>query len=1340
MEAKSIKIGRADDNDIIVPDSYDHVSNHHAILSLNEAGKYVFQDTSSNGTKINGTKINKQSATINPGDEIMLAGQFHLLWFEIEKHLPAPQQPDIQVIPPQPVAEPFKGMVWDGRYLLVKRLGDGATAQVWEAQDTKAGNIKVAVKIFSAFGNIGTRGIQIFSDEFKNVHGLIQTNLLIPSSYDLCGNVPYLVSKYCENGSAHSLIQKLDARDIESFVRDTAQGLDYLHKHGIVHQDIKPDNILIDDDGNYVLTDFGISNQSATERDTNGTPAYMGPERFGRNPVSTPESDIWSLGATIFEMITGDVPFGDNGGMVQAAGEKIPKLPNSFNSKKIKNLVYRCLDPEPQNRPSAEEIVLDLEENVNRKRMWMIAAAVALILIVMSIFVGNYYSTKYVYYADYIEQWSIPKGVHKLSSDEVAHRRASYMFEMREGKVRRVSLVNSKGIVTGHNDTELYDRYEDAEFEYSDKKQLSRIKVNNRYGHCVYVLVFTGGSNEEKKVIFQHEDGKATYSKSNTTSTDASVVSNKFIDDEVSKINGWKLTYDKESGLLLRRDYIDSDGYPACDGQMVYGKKYQYELNKKSINYGKKTLEQFIDAQGNIVSDKIGLAQKSFGYDENTGYWISCGYMDTNGNPISFSSSTYVTDIKNGYDSYGNLCSWSHYANGVAVPLYGGATTHKYTYDDRGFKTKFEYLDEKGQYVYVSGTTYAEYETDENGYITKETYYDENGNLATILGDGASYSIIEHTVNRLGLDSIVRYYDANKNIVTDGHGVAETRITYDTTGLVTETKYYSADGSPVLYDGFYATYKREYDHNGNSTKWSYYDDNDMPAYNSNNVSTYEYLYEKGIFKGEKFYGTDGNAVFNSDGYAGYEYEFDAQGNRTGKRYFDQNGATAETDNGIATEKYIVDPKSHLRTQITYYNIKNNIQSVYHYKYDSKGNLLEQYAVDANGKLLTFDKEIGPVVEKHEYDEQGRESRHYYTDLSKEKLVSDLYKYCDRRLKYNERGKLIEVIHLNESGQPSKNNFYRMVNDFDQYDRRVHLVCYGPDNKPVKNNPESKMVYDNRGNQTETLYYDGFGKAANCTDGYHRVKYTYDDRNREIEVAYYDIVGNLVFPQKTDYAGYKTSYNDKGWVTKYEYFGTATKKVQGNEKIEYSYDERGNETETRFFRNGKIYESSKSKYNSKNKIVQKDWFDKNGKSEGKYVFIYESDNVTPKRLNAIRPDGSLHAYMLWDKNKKDWSDPIFTNNSQSYSSNSWIAMFQNTKWPINWGADAIITKCNISGNVVTLTVKMKNASKYNTENHAAVRKFINEMKTDLNSRSGGKPSNCTLKVIVIDKADREMFTL
>ena len=231
---------------------------------------------------------------------------------------------------------------------------------------------------------------------------------------------------------------------------------------------------------------------------------------------------------------------------------------------------------------------------------------------------------------------------------------------------------------------------------------------------------------------------------------------------------------------------------------------------------------------------------------------------------------------------------------------------------------------------------------------------------------------------------------------------------------------------------------------------------------------------------------------------------------------------------------------------------------------------------------------------------------------------------------------------------------------------------------------------------------------------------------------------MIFPKKADCASYKTFYNDKGWIVKREYFGSSDKKVLGNEKVEYSYDNRGNEIEMISYRNGKVYEICKSKYNDKNKIIQQDWIDKNGKNEGKYVYIYETDGVTPKRINAISPDGSLFAYMLWNKEKKDWLDPVYSNGNQS--SSSWISMFQSTKWPYKWANEVIITQCKISGNTVSLTIKLTRISKYDTGNHDAARKYVIDMKNNLCSQSGGKPSNCTLKMIVIDKANRELFTL
>lgn len=107
----------------------------------------------------------------------------------------------------------------------------------------------------------------------------------------------------------------------------------------VIHQDIKPDNILIDISGRYLLTDFGISIKARntlrksimkTEGSV-GTLAYMGPERFSKYPLPIKASDVFSLGATLYELLTGMVPFGEHGGLLLQHGAEIPVLEGEWH-------------------------------------------------------------------------------------------------------------------------------------------------------------------------------------------------------------------------------------------------------------------------------------------------------------------------------------------------------------------------------------------------------------------------------------------------------------------------------------------------------------------------------------------------------------------------------------------------------------------------------------------------------------------------------------------------------------------------------------------------------------------------------------------------------------------------------------------------------------------------------------------------------------------------------------------------------------------------------------------------------------------------------------------------
>ena len=162
-----------------------------------------------------------------------------------------------------------EGKIFDGRYKLLKTLStDGGTADVWLAIDINTidnpdligGNTEnispeesgmlVAIKIYRPKNALDIEGEQRFRDEYKIVHNCRHTNLLQPTNFSICNETPYLERPYCKNGSSELLIGKeLKENDIWKFVFDVSSGLSYLHACNppIIHQDIKPANVLIDD-------------------------------------------------------------------------------------------------------------------------------------------------------------------------------------------------------------------------------------------------------------------------------------------------------------------------------------------------------------------------------------------------------------------------------------------------------------------------------------------------------------------------------------------------------------------------------------------------------------------------------------------------------------------------------------------------------------------------------------------------------------------------------------------------------------------------------------------------------------------------------------------------------------------------------------------------------------------------------------------------------------------------------------------------------------------------------------------------------------------------------------
>lgn len=352
-------------------------------------------------------------------------------------------------------------ILFHDRYLLREIKGRGSFGEVWLAKDTKL-DIDVAVKVYIA---LDTRGVEEFKSEYKTAFGLNHPNLLHAHHFDIFEDRPYLVMPYCPN-SAMNLIGHIDETTVWHFIHDVASGLEYLHSMGIIHHDIKPDNIMMDADGKFLITDFGISvkfrstlrrnsTRQVQSKATGGSIPYMAPELFAEQAEAVNASDIWALGATIYEMLTGELPFFGQGGVMQQSGAKVPEIPGDW-SENLKKVIRMCLAFESWERPSAHQLIgysntvlggnkIDFEKSKPKKRLIIpLIAIVSAVAIAFVIFIILNSKDVAVPIIDPVQENVIQeeKKVYCLSSGQ------SYTYE---GELDSLNIPNGQGVALFDN-------------------------------------------------------------------------------------------------------------------------------------------------------------------------------------------------------------------------------------------------------------------------------------------------------------------------------------------------------------------------------------------------------------------------------------------------------------------------------------------------------------------------------------------------------------------------------------------------------------------------------------------------------------------------------------------------------------------------------------------------------------------------------------------------------------------------------------------------------------------------------------------------------------------------
>jgi serine/threonine protein kinase len=269
-----------------------------------------------------------------------------------------------------------------GNYDILSKIAEGGMGTVYKGRSRATGEL-VAIKIIPPATARNPTLLKRFEREFQTAHALNHPNVVRAIEFDASGASPFLVMEYVDGESLGQKIEregKMPEGEAVRVIAQVCQGLHRAHKQGLVHRDVKPDNVMLTREGVAKLTDLGLVKDAAEELNLTrtgrglGTPHFMAPEQFRDAKNADVRCDIYSVGATLYMMVTGAMPFGGCGPldcwMKKVRNDFTP--PNELNpdlSERMNWAILRAMSGNPEQRPaSCREFVEDLTGHSTRPK------------------------------------------------------------------------------------------------------------------------------------------------------------------------------------------------------------------------------------------------------------------------------------------------------------------------------------------------------------------------------------------------------------------------------------------------------------------------------------------------------------------------------------------------------------------------------------------------------------------------------------------------------------------------------------------------------------------------------------------------------------------------------------------------------------------------------------------------------------------------------------------------------------------------------------------------------------------------------------------------------------
>ena len=686
--------------------------------------------------------------------------------------------------PPHPPTSPRKPPLKAfGGYEIEGELGRGGMGVVYLARQVEL-NRHVALKMLT--GHYGPDELRRFLEEAETAAGLSHSNIAHIYEVGEHEGAPFFSMEYVENGSLADRLRKdlPEPRDVAELLIQVARALHFAHQNGVVHRDMKPANVLLDQDGVPKVADFGIAKRLKDDTRLTrsgaviGTPTYMAPEQAkGHSRHAGPAADIYSLGAILYEMLAGRPPFlpedSETAMTVRVLTEDPvspawhrPEVPRD-----LETICMKCLQKEPRHRyASAADLAEDLRRFLDdesilakppntvvrtvkwvRRHPWRVVAGALLALLAIAAVMQL--SHWFLYTRPRTEYAAALKIVHgrtepdtPLTAAEAGRREVSFRVTRKgwRGPVTRVEAVNPRAHPAAVREVLNYDAMRNwleglmgLQKLENRGRETTAIEFIETGGGGVEWIAYDRNQNINWRMLFEHDRAEG----------EAQLVRARVVDLRGYDIGQWpsRVEFRRDArGRDLSARFFNSTGQPATNEEGVYGYTLEWGADdriSRLINLGR---------DGNTAPNNAGIA----------------GYVFT-------------------YNSRGQVAQTSYLGVDGKPTLYNGVAAMTAEYDAAGNPQHFRYLDPGGRPVNSSnGLSGVDYVRNAQGQTGEMIWLrlKQEGKL-----EAESKMAIEYDAN--GYASDVR---------SGGSESRRQQFAHDHVGNVTEERHVDLEGKPVL--------------------------------------------------------------------------------------------------------------------------------------------------------------------------------------------------------------------------------------------------------------------------------------------------------------------------------------------------------------------------------------------------------------------------------------------------------------------------------------------------------------------------------------------------------------